>query len=120
MGFFSRLFKRPDSLLPCKQTGECPYEYEKNPDRDIEGMPFVNGDPRSCPHSGHICPEFMEDFGLTVPELNIRATIHCGGLLDLALQKGEADPDLPQYKELRMRYDEMLEQYPQSEFPQYY
>ena len=57
------------------------YHYGPNCKSNIEGMPFdlwEEGDPRSCPIYGHICPEFMEDFGLTKEELDIRATYHCG------------------------------------------
>jgi hypothetical protein len=54
---------------PCETRGTCPYEYDNNPERDIEGMPLLYGDPRSCPDYGHICPEFMEEFGLTLEDL---------------------------------------------------
>lgn len=74
--------KRVDVTLPCAEGKECPYEYDKNPDRDIEGMPFVDGDPRSCPTYGHICPEFMEDFGLTEDDLAERAIIHCDTVMN--------------------------------------
>ena len=85
--FFKRLFSRRREVLPCKKTGECPYEYNKKPERDIEGMPFINEDPRSCPIYGHICPEFMEELGLTVGDLNIRATIHCGAIMPKLMEK---------------------------------
>jgi len=120
MGFFAKLFKKKDSILPCKKTGDCPYEYDKSSDRDVEGMPFVDGDPRSCPEYGHICPEFMEDFGLTVEGLNIRAIIHCGGLLDCQVADGMTDPEAPEVKILKKRYKEVIRQYPQERYPQYY
>ena len=83
-------------------------------------MPVVGGDPRSCPEYGHICPEFMEDFGLTVEELNIRATIHCGGLLDYQVAEGMTDPDTPEFKALKKRYEEITSEYPRDRYPQYY
>ena len=47
--------------LPCKIKDFCPFEYDQNPDRDIEGMPLIDDDPRSCPKYGHICPEYMKN-----------------------------------------------------------
>jgi hypothetical protein len=120
VSFFNKLFGRRDSILPCIQSRECPYEYEKEPERDIEGMPQVKGDRRSCPEYGHICPAFMEDFGLTVEELDIRAAIHCGGLMDYFLQEGAVTKDSPEYIEVMKKYKEMKEKYPRNKYPQYY
>jgi len=86
----------------------------------VEGMPFVDGDERSCPKYGHICPEFMEEFGLTVEELNIRATIHCGGLAEHLVLNGQLDPTSPEYRGLKIRYQEITAKYPKEKFPQYY
>jgi hypothetical protein len=120
MGFFARLIRKKNKNLACYRTGDCPYEYDKDSDRDIEGMPFVDGDPRSCPQYGHICPEFMEDFGLTVDDLNIRATIHCGSLIDHLIDQGQADAESAPVKALKQRYEELTKQYPADKFPQYY
>lgn len=115
-----KIFKKRESILPCQKTGECPYEYEKNPDRDIEGMPFVENDPRSCPKYGHICPEFMEDFSLTAGDLNIRATIHCGNIMPHLVKEGKIDINSTQYKELMIRYEEEIKKYPIEKYPKYY
>ena len=120
MGFFAKLFKNRNNNFLCQKTGECPYEYDKDSDRDVEGMPFIENDPRSCPNYGHICPEFMEEFELTVNELNIRATIHCGSLLDDLVQTGEADPESPVCKALKDRYEEVTGRYPRDQYPKYY
>lgn len=123
MGFFSRLFKKKQNILPCEKTGNCPYEYDKNSDRDIdiEGMPFVErNDPRSCPVYGHVCPEFMEDFGITVEDLNIRAAIHCGALMDHFVKEGTVSKDSPEYKAVMEKYQEAIKKYPRESYPQYY
>ena len=120
MGYFANLFRRRRDVLPCERNEDCPYDYAKEPDRDVEGMPFAEGDPRSCPHYGHVCPEFMEEFGLTVRELNIRATIHCGGAVDYLVETGKLDPDSPQCKVLKKRHEEVTTQYPMDRYPQYY
>jgi hypothetical protein len=53
-GYFEFFKKIKTADLPCTGGLECPYEYDKNPERDIEGMPFIENDPRSCPKYGHI------------------------------------------------------------------
>lgn len=109
-------------ILPCEidARGDCPYEYKKNPERDIEGMPFAEGDARSCPKYGHVCPEFMDDFGLTPEELNIRASIHCGAVLDQMLDRGSLTEDSPEYRLQKKRYEDTLRMYPRDKYPQYY
>ena len=77
--------------LPCQEGEACPYEYDLNPERDIEGMPFVDGDSRSCPVYGHICPHFMEDFDLTVEDLTRNASLHCSAVLLRMKALGKAD-----------------------------
>jgi len=77
--------------LPCQEGEACPYEYDLHPERDIEGMPFVDGDPRSCPVYGHICPDFMEEFDLTVEDLDRNATLHCSAVLLRMKALGKAD-----------------------------
>jgi hypothetical protein len=120
MSIWDKIFKKRKSILPCQKTGECPFEYDKDSDRDVEGMPFVENDPRSCPEYGHICPEFMEDFELTVDDLNIRATIHCASVMLHLVEKGEVDENSQEYKELMTRYKEIAEKYPIEKYPQYY
>ena len=119
-GFFRRLFGGKSSILPCAKTGDCPYEYDKESDRDVEGMPFIKGDERSCPEYGHICPEFMEDFGLTVEELNIRAAIHCGGLMEHFVNQGKVSRNSEEYALVMEKYREALRKYPRDKYPQYY
>lgn len=71
-------------IFPCNETGKCPYEYgDPPPERNMEGMPLISGDARSCPIYGHICPEFMEDFGLTAEGLQARANEHCAGIREM-------------------------------------
>ena len=108
------------SNLPCVKTNDCPYEYNKEGDRDIEGMPFIDNDPRSCPKYGHICPVFMEELGFTVQDLNIRAVIHCGSLLDHQVEEGMISSDSDEYKGLKAKYIEITTKYPKDKFPQYY
>ncbi|MFA5554972.1 MAG: hypothetical protein WCZ89_07895 [Phycisphaerae bacterium] len=112
------LFIKPS--LPCEGTEQCPYEYDRQNNRDVEGMPFAKGDSRSCPVYGHICPKFMEDFGLTVNELHIRASIHCGSLLEYFVQIGEIDRNSEEYKIQMEAYRKAIRQFPKKQFPKYY
>jgi hypothetical protein len=98
-------------MLPCKRTGECPYEYDKDSERDIEGMPFIADDPRSCPEYGHICPEFMEELGLTLEELQIRSVLHCGSVARRMIEDGKLKKD-PQTEILLAEYEKMKVKYP--------
>ena len=110
-------------VLPCEEgeDGGCPYDYSLKPDRDVEGMPFLDADdPRTCPEYGHACPKFMEDFGLTVDDLNIRAVLHCGALREYLIEKGERSATDPGTDRLRKKYCEYLEKYPEDKYPQYY
>jgi hypothetical protein len=109
-------------VLPCEadELGHCPYDYEHNPDRDIEGMPFADGDPRSCPKYGHVCPAFMEEFGLTTEDLHIRASIHCGEVIDELVRKGIVEKGSPEYLEQKNRSENMQRLYPREKYPQYY
>ncbi|MCE1247570.1 MAG: hypothetical protein LWY06_13080 [Firmicutes bacterium] len=106
--------------LICEKTGSCPYEYDKDSDRDVEGMPFIEDDPRNCPVYGHICPEFMEDFGFTVEDLNIRAIIHCGGLIDYIADEGRIDKESELFIQVKEEYNKTIEKYPAEEYPYYY
>lgn len=114
------IFGKNDPLFPCEESGDCPYEYDQDPERDIEGMPFVDGDPRSCPEFGHICAEFMEDFNLTVEDLRIRAVIHCGRLYLHELETGQKPPVNEAFAALVKDYFEIREKYPPEKHPQYY
>jgi len=118
-----RLFRKrrskQRSILPCETTGDCPYEYDRNPERDIEGMPFIDDDPRSCPVYGHVCPEFMEELGLTVEELKIRATIHCGLIAKDMIERRELETD-EAHEKLLEALEETLSKYPPDQYPQYY
>ncbi len=107
--------------LPCR-SGECPYEYDKGSEREIEGMPFPRkcDDPRACPTYGHLCPQFMQELGLTVEDLQIRATIHCGALADTLVEQGKLSTDSEQYKMLVAKFDEVKRTYPIEDYPQYY
>ena len=111
--------KNDKITLPCKIKDFCPYEYEYNPERDVEGMPFIDDDPRSCPKYGHICPEFMEDLGLTVEDLNIRAIIHCGSVAKRLAEIQKQDLT-GQTKLLVEKFEEYLEKYPPKKYPKYY
>ena len=117
--FLVRLF-RPDEVLPCYYKGFCPYEYDQNPERDIEGMPFAEGDWRACPVYGHVCPEYMEEFNLTVDELGIRATVHCGSLLMKSIEEGKIERITEAHQEFLKAYDETLKKYPYDKFPHLY
>ena len=118
--FFKKIFRRKGSIFPCDSTGECPYEYDKNPDQDIEGMPFVEKDPRSCPTYGHICPKFMEEFGLTVEDLRIRAMIHCGAVMERLIEDGEKDAEAPESRMMMDAYKQAVREYPINQYPEYY
>lgn len=117
--FLIRLL-RPEEALPCYYKGYCPYEYDQNPERDIEGMPFAEGDWRSCPVYAHVCPEFMEEFNLTVDELHIRATLHCGAVLIGLIREGRTKQVTDAHRGLLQRYDETLVRYPPDRFPHLY
>lgn len=119
-------FNFKEKKLPCLSK-ECPYEYDKGSDRDIEGMPFPKDekDKRACPNYGHICPEFMKDLDFSVSDLRIRATIHCGFTAKDMLATGkwklsEMGETANQIEDLLRRYDQILEKYPQDKYPKYY
>lgn len=107
--------------LPCSLKGFCPYEYKLEPERDIEGMPFPiqEDDPRRCPEYGHICPEFMQDFGLSVEDLNIRAVIHAGFAAEGLIKTGEKQMT-PELEIIISKYQEYLKKYQPDQCPQYY
>lgn len=96
--------------LPC-DTGSCPYEYDQNPERDIEGMPLIQDDPRTCHTYGHICPEYMEDLGLTANDLRIRAILHHGALARKMIKAGRWEKS-EITEELLQRYEELRRLYP--------
>lgn len=119
--FLRKKFK----TIPCS-NGPCIYEYGMS-DRDIEGMPFPNdaNDPRKCAKFGHICPHFMKDIKLSVKDLNIRATIHCGLTAKDMIEKGtwkleEMNDKKKQIDDLLKRHDEILQKYPVDKYPKYY
>jgi hypothetical protein len=112
-------FRRRRTELPCEVSGDCPYEYDKHPERDIEGMPFIDDDPRSCPTYGHICPEFMEELGLTVEELKIRAIIHCGLIAKGEIERGDRETT-EAFEKLLEELDETMRRYPPDRYPRYY
>ena len=82
-------------------------------------MPFIDDDPRSCPLYGHICPEFMEDLGLTVEDLNIRAIIHCGIVMENSIKERQT-PNSRSNKKVVKRFYAIMKKYPPEEFPMYY
>ncbi len=108
--------------LPCGGKSECPYDADRCSDRDIEGMPFPDSrrDPRACPTYGHVCPAFMEHFGLTPEELAIRATIHCGSLAESLVRQGKLKNDSREFVELMTRYNNLTIKYPRASYPKYY
>ena len=103
--------------FPCEADNTCPYLTVPNPERDIEGMPLIVGDARSCPLCEHACPVFMEDYDLTVEELRIRSITHrcLGRLVD-----NPKVVDDPEWKSLHYQYGINLLKYPPSDYPQYY
>ena len=108
--------------LPCNNDNPCPYDYSLNPDRDIEGMPFIDNDTRSCPDYGHICPEFMEDLGLSIEDLEIRAVFHCALIyirtkeMDKTLQEDEDEG----MKTMLDKYKEFSKKYSPTYHPEYF
>jgi hypothetical protein len=105
---------------PCNEGKNCPYEYSKNPKRDIEGMPLILGDPRSCPTYGHVCPNFLQEFNLTIEDLKIRAVIHCGALLMEDMRTGKERTVNEAVAALMQRFFQVQKEYPPEKFPQYY
>jgi hypothetical protein len=104
--------------FPCNASGNCPYEYgPQNPERNVEGMPLIGDDSRECPTYGHVCPVFMEDFGFTPEDLEIRAKIHCGRLVsqfkDLREKTKNAD-------QILARYERTVGKYPMAAHLEYY
>ncbi len=108
--------------LPCGGKSDCPYDETRSSERDIEGMPFpeTRRDPRACPTYGHVCPAFMEQFGLSADELAIRATIHCGNLAESLVRQGKLKENSREYVELMARYNDLTIRYPRTSYPQYY
>ncbi|MDD2710958.1 MAG: hypothetical protein PHV34_23520 [Verrucomicrobiae bacterium] len=111
-----------ETIFPCQKEGahECPFTFEKGSDREVMGMPIVEGDARTCPSCRHICPEFMETLGLTVEDLNIRAAIFCGRALEEMASRGEADPQAAEHVHLMERYREFTTRFPPGQHPRYY
>ena len=103
--------------FPCDAGGTCPYEYVQNPDRNVEGMPLIDWDYRSCPTFGHVCPVFMEDFEFSPEDLGIRATLHCGLLLKRLRRMRETTKNADQ---ILARYEETVAKYPMADYPEYY
>jgi hypothetical protein len=103
--------------FPCDIATDCPYEYGQNPDRNVEGMPIISDDSRSCPTYGHACPVFMEDFGFDPEDLEIRATLHCGLLLKRLRRMRETTKNADQ---ILARYEETVAKYPMADYPEYY
>ena len=103
--------------FPCESDGHCPFEYDQHPDRDIEGMPLLENDPRGCPKYGHVCPVFMEECDLTPQELDIRAEIHCFLLL---ARIAPEELSKPEFAPLVESYPDVMRRYPPAEYPQYY
>jgi hypothetical protein len=120
MGYFREDLLQELCVLPCQQWKQCPYLYDEYAGREIEGMPFIADDPRSCPKCGHICPEFMGSFGFSPEDLEIRALLHCGGLLELLAELGRIDKNSDEYYQFQEKYQVTLKRYPLAEFPQYY
>ncbi|OGF44711.1 MAG: hypothetical protein A2231_05145 [Candidatus Firestonebacteria bacterium RIFOXYA2_FULL_40_8] len=109
------------SLLPCYNGGMCQFKDPNGSIKDIEGMPIGgNLEPRSCPGFDFICPAFMKDFGLTPQDINIRATLYRGDHIDVLVKQGKLEKDSAEYIALHERYEDILEQYPQEEYPKYY
>jgi len=103
--------------FPCDADGACPYACGKNPDRNVEGMPLIDWDSRSCPTYGHVCPVFMEDFEFAPEDLEIRATLHCGWLLK---QIDEMRKTTKNAYQILARYERTVTMYPMADFPHYY
>lgn len=106
---------------PCElKTPRCPFEYGPKCKADIEGMPILGrDDPRTCDTYGHICPQYMSDFGLTVKDLEIRAALHCGAVAE----KFETTDDILLGTQLRQAAElarKTKRQFPKKRFPQYY
>ncbi len=106
--------------FPCEETGDCPYEYYNDPEREIEGMPFVDGDPRSCPEFGHICAKFMEDFELTIEDLHIRGVIHCATVYLHGLETGKDKTVNEAFAAMLQEYFQIRKKYPPEKYPKYY
>jgi hypothetical protein len=62
----------------------------------------------------------MEECGLAVEDLEIRAAIHCGSLADTLIEQGQLPRDSPEYAKLMERLRGVAERFPQDRFPQYY
>ena len=104
--------------FPCDAGRTCPYEYgARNPERNVEGMPLIDWDSRSCPTYGHVCPVFMEDFDFNPEDLEIRATLHCGFLLKRLKETRERTKNADQ---ILAEYEMTVAKYPMAEYPQYY
>jgi len=113
-------FDKRSRINLCHSAKNCPYEQDKNEDAEIEGMPVIPNDPRTCRAFGHICPHFMEDFGFTRADLKIRAIIHCGETMEHRVMEGKADMNDPKVKAMCERFREVTQKFPISQYPRYY
>jgi hypothetical protein len=113
-------FDKRNKIKLCHSKKNCPYEQDKSDDAEIEGMPIIPNDPRTCKAFGHICPHFMAAFGFTRKDLKIRAIIHCGETMQHRLDAGLAHRDDPKVKEIWGKYHDILRRFPVSEYPRYY
>lgn len=109
MGYFGRGDEKVGGPpTTCEAAKGCPFGFDRGQDRDIEGMPFMHGDPRSCPIYGHICPEFMEDFGLNEQELGLRGMIHRVNVIFSLVDSGELSRGSPEYRQLVESYENIM------------
>lgn len=113
-------FDKRNKIILCHSKKNCPYEQDKSEDAEIEGMPIIPNDPRTCKAFGHICPHFMGDFGFTPADLRIRAIIHCGEKMLHHVEEGKANKDDPDVKRIVSRFQQMVRQYPIDRYPHYY
>jgi hypothetical protein len=92
----------------CEGAESSPRGYDIDLGPDIEGMPFLEGDPRTCPVYGHICPEFIRDLGLTKTELGLRGMIHRVIVIFSLVDSGELGKGSPEYRKLVESYEYLM------------
>jgi hypothetical protein len=109
-------------MFPCEidEKGKCPYETADGPGLEIQGMPTIRRDARSCPKYTRVCPAFMGALGLSPEGLRIRAVIRRGSEAERLVKRGVLKKESTEYRERKWEAKNARRLYPKSKYPHYY
>ena len=109
-------------MFPCEidEKGRCPYETAKGPGLEIQGMPAIRRDARSCPKYSRVCPAFMGALGLSPEGLRIRAVIRRGSEAERLVKRGVLKRESSEYRERKWEAENARRLYPKRKYPHYY